>query len=218
MRYWLTRVLGVATLGFLVGTVSVYPQAPQQPSPRPGPGGQQGPGGGRPPGGGNAGGPQRPAPRPTGGRPSNPGNRPPGGQNPRPNPGPPPRPTPRPPQRPGPGNRPGNGSGHRPGNRPPQWGRPPQNRPNYAFRPNDRGWLRNYYRHRLGYINRGRRPIFRIGGYFPLGDIAYLSALPPDAYGYLPPPPPGYQMGYFDGYVVVYDPITYFIANVIDLL
>jgi RNA polymerase subunit RPABC4/transcription elongation factor Spt4 len=30
--------------------------------------------------------------------------------------------------------------------------------------------------------------------------------------------PPGYQMGYWDGYVVVYDPITYFIANVIDLL
>jgi len=25
-------------------------------------------------------------------------------------------------------------------------------------------------------------------------------------------------MGYFDGYVVVYDPLTYFIANVIDLL
>jgi len=42
--------------------------------------------------------------------------------------------------------------------------------------------------------------------------------LPPNIYGYLPPPPPGYSMGYFDGYVVVYDPVSYFIANVIDLL
>jgi len=25
-------------------------------------------------------------------------------------------------------------------------------------------------------------------------------------------------MGYFDGYVVVYDPLSYFIANVVDLL
>jgi hypothetical protein len=24
-------------------------------------------------------------------------------------------------------------------------------------------------------------------------------------------------MGYFDGYVVVYDPVTYFIANLVDL-
>ena len=37
-------------------------------------------------------------------------------------------------------------------------------------------------------------------------------------YGYLPPPPPGYMMGYFDGYVVVYDPVTYFVADVVDLL
>ncbi len=28
----------------------------------------------------------------------------------------------------------------------------------------------------------------------------------------------GYQMGYFDGYVVVYDPVTYFVANMVDLL
>jgi hypothetical protein len=57
-----------------------------------------------------------------------------------------------------------------------------------------------------------------VGGYFPYGDIGYLSALPPDLYGQLPPPPPGYRVGYYDGYVVVYDPLTYFIASVIDLL
>ncbi|MDQ2712216.1 MAG: hypothetical protein M3Y72_26350 [Acidobacteriota bacterium] len=60
--------------------------------------------------------------------------------------------------------------------------------------------------------------MFTIGGYFPIGDIGYLTAVPPYVYGHLPVPPPGYQMGYFDGYVVVYDPVTYFIANLIDLL
>lgn len=110
---------------------------------------------------------------------------------------------PRPPQRP---------------NRPAQWGRPPHTRPPYTFRPNDRDYLRRFYLNRMRYINRARRPVFRVGGYFPVGDIGYLTTVPPSVYGTLPPPPPGYQMGYFDGYVVVYDPVTYFIANLVDLL
>jgi hypothetical protein len=60
--------------------------------------------------------------------------------------------------------------------------------------------------------------VFVVGGYFPFGDIQYLSPLPPPLIGYLPPVPPGYAVGYFDGYVVVYDPSTYFILNLIDLL
>lgn len=70
----------------------------------------------------------------------------------------------------------------------------------------------------MHYINRTRWPIFTVGGYIPYADIGYLSPLPSDVYGYLPPPPPGYQMGYWNGYVVVYDPVTYFIANLVDLL
>ena len=70
----------------------------------------------------------------------------------------------------------------------------------------------------LGYINMARRPVFSIGGYFPYGDIGYMTPLPMALYGQVPPPPPGYQMGYYDGYVVVYDPLTYFIANLIDLV
>ncbi|WP_433983190.1 hypothetical protein RBB78_16790 [Tunturiibacter empetritectus] len=126
---------------------------------------------------------------------------------------PPPRPTPsRPPPRPNP-SRPRPPSG-----RPPQWGRPPQQRPSYSFRRNDWGYLHNYYRRNLGYINIATRPRFVIGGFFPYAYIPYITALPPNVYGYLPPPPPGYNMGYYDGYVVVYDPLTYFIANVVDLL
>jgi hypothetical protein len=201
----------VVLILFLTAALPAFPQNPQdrsqQPNTRPAPGGQQGrpqpggpPGGGsRPPGNQNPGN-GRPVTKPS------PGNRPPGNQN----------PGNRPPTRPNLGNKPPGKPVS--GNRPPQWGRPPQNRPSYQFRPNDRDYLRRYYAHRFSYINRARRPIFRIGGFFPFGGIGYLSPLPPTLYGYLPPPPPGYQMGYFDGYVVVYDPITYFIANVIDLL
>jgi hypothetical protein len=70
----------------------------------------------------------------------------------------------------------------------------------------------------LANINRANRPVFAVGGFFPYADINYLEPLPPDVYAQMPPPPPGYQMGYYDGYVVVYDPISYYIADVIDLL
>lgn len=138
-----------------------------------------------------------------------------GGNRPRP-----PQPNPDRPQiqpirpNPGGGNRP---RPPRPG-RPPQWGRPPQNRPSYNFRRNDRVWLRHYYFRNLGYINRANRPRFVIGGFFPFAYINFLSPVPPHVYSYLPPPPPGYQLGYYDGYIVVYDPVTFYIANVIDLL
>jgi hypothetical protein len=146
----------------------------------------------------------RPSPnRPGGDRPGPSRPNPPRPNPPRPNPPRPNPPRPRPPSRP---------------NRPPQWGRPPQNRPSYQFRPTDRDFLRRHYFNNLRAINRARRPVFRVGGYFPVGDIGYLTAVPAGVYGRMPPPPPGYRMGYFYGYVVVYDPVTYFIANLVDLL
>jgi len=78
--------------------------------------------------------------------------------------------------------------------------------------------MRRYYRRNFGYINRGRRPVFAVGGFIPFGDRGYFRPLPPPLLGYLPPPPPGYVMGYFDGYVVIYDPISYTILDVVDLL
>jgi hypothetical protein len=210
---------------------AAIPQTPQTPQARPAPGGGS-PGGNRPgpPGGGNGnrpnpGGPQiqpvRPNPgggNPGGNRPQpsrpNPGN--PGGNRPnppRPNPGRPtiqPVPGPRPPRPPvRPPNRP---------SRPPSWGRPPASRPTYGWRPNDRAWLHRYYARNLAYINLANRPRFTIGGFFPFAYIPYLTPPPAAVLGYLPPVPPGYQIGYYDGYVVVYDPVTYFIANVIDLM
>jgi hypothetical protein len=242
----LSRLL-VLCLCFFSTTYLAVPQGPQgqnKPGPqtRPAPGGK--PGGGGPPQGGNrpnpggggnpgqpgggnrpgqpgGGGNNRPQPgkpnpgngnRPQPGKP-NPGNgnnrpqpgRPnPGGGNNRPQPG---RPNPgggRPPNRPSPG-------------RPPQWGRPPANRPSYRFG-NSRSYLLRYYARNLGYINRANRPHFAVGGFFPFAFIPFLTPVPVAIYGQVPPPPPGYAMGYYDGYVVVYDPATYFIADVVDLL
>lgn len=177
------------------------PQGPQT-RPSPGSGNRPNPGNGNRPNPGNGGG-NRPGP----GNPGGPSIQPPRPQPPRPQPPRPNPPRPQPP-RPNPGNRP----------RPPQWGQRPPVRPPYHFRPNDRLWLQRYYHRNLGYINIGNRPRFVIGSFFPWAYVPYLTPLPGPVMGYLPPPPPGYQMGYFDGYVVVYDPVTYFIVNVIDLM
>ncbi len=220
---WMGRLQG----GILCCLLAAIPATSQDRSGRPGgqpgggPGGRPGgPSGGGRPGGGSG---ERPQPQPQPTRPSPGGG---GGERPQPQPT---RPSPgggggeRPnPGRPNPGGGRPNPGGGRPSpvrpNRPPQWGRPPQNRPSYHFRPNNRDFFRRYYLRNLGYINRIRRPIFSVGGYFPYGDIGYMTPVPVSLYGQIAPPPPGYQMGYFDGYVVVYDPSTYFIADLIDLI
>ena len=206
--------------------------ADQSPSTRPAPGN------GQPP----STQPVRPSPgnpspgRPSPGNPSkpnNPGTRPPrpspgnpgGGPPPRPNPG---KPTPGKPNpgRPNPGKptpgkpTPGRPTPGRPNPGRPGTGRPPNGRPRppYNFRPGDSDRLRRHYRRRFSYINRSRRPVFVIGGYIPFGDRGYFSPIPSDLLGYLPPVPPGYVVGYFDGYCVVYDPVTFAILNFVDLL
>jgi hypothetical protein len=199
-RFWQFATAG-ALLGAAVilgSPVRATAQAPAAQAPPSAPSQSGGPGrpGNRPsrPPSGKPGGP--PPGRPTGGRPGRPTIQPVPGPRPTPAPG---RPGYRPP-RPGPG-------------RPP--GGPP---PPYAWRPGDRDRMRRYYGRNFGYINRGRRPIFTIGGFIPFGDRGYFRPVPPGLYGYLPPPPPGYVMGYFDGYVVIYDPVSYSVLNVMDLL
>lgn len=107
---------------------------------------------------------------------------------------------------------------HRPPVRPPQWGNRPAERPSYSFRPNDRAYLHQHYSSKLARIDSARRIHLVIGGFFPWENIPQVSRLPADVYSYLPPPPKGYRIGYCEGFVVVYDPVTYYIANLIDLL
>jgi len=219
MKVLHSRTLQLALFFLLAATLPAVAQdnqQGQQQKPQPHAGQQQG----RPQHGGQK--PEtKPAPnhgtRPQPNRP-NPGNNRPA-QPSRPNPGNnrpshPPRPNPGG-NRPNPSPRP---PSHRPpAHRPPQWGRPPAHRGSYRFRSNDRAYLLRYYGSRGRVIQGGSRPVVVVGGYFPYAYINYLSPLPADLYGYVPPPPPGYQIGYCDGYVVVYDPLTFYIVAVIDL-
>lgn len=98
-------------------------------------------------------------------------------------------------------------------------GRPPLARPgSYAFRERDRVWLRERYGPALRGIDPYRRPEFRPGWAIPGPYRGYIEPLPPEVVYELPPPPPGYALGYYDGYAVVYDPYDYVILSVIDLL
>jgi Ni/Co efflux regulator RcnB len=45
-----------------------------------------------------------------------------------------------------------------------------------------------------------------------------FQPVPRTYYAEVPPPPPGYQYGYYDGYVVAYDPTTRIVADVLDLV
>jgi|GEM_PF-1651461 len=96
--------------------------------------------------------------------------------------------------------------------------RPAHGHANYQFRSNDQSRLRQYYQGGFGKINRGRRPHFYRGGYIGLPYRTYIQPVPYSLIGYLPPVPPGYALGYYDGYVVVYDPATYVILSVLNLL
>jgi hypothetical protein len=110
---------------------------------------------------------------------------------------------------------PNNARPNRPQTRP---AKGPQNRPNYQFRTQNTGRLRQYYQGRFSSINRSGRPRFSRGGYVPRTYWTYFQPLPPSLIGYIPPVPPGYVAGYYDGYIVVYDPTTFFVLSVLNLL
>jgi hypothetical protein len=45
-----------------------------------------------------------------------------------------------------------------------------------------------------------------------------IQAVPQTYWVGAPPPPPGYQYGYYGGYVVAYNPATRIIGDVLDLV
>jgi Ni/Co efflux regulator RcnB len=88
----------------------------------------------------------------------------------------------------------------------------------FRFRDEDRGRLASHYH---GDVQRwsGRsqgRPHFERGQRIPSN--YRFRAVPRSYYRDMPPPPPGYQYGYYDGYVVAYSPTTRIIADVLDLV
>ena len=103
-------------------------------------------------------------------------------------------------------------------NPPPQWGQPPATQPHFEFKAADRKALRSYYGTRLRTIRRSGRPSLGPGTYFPAELIPSIQPVSQEAWGSLPPIPPGFQAGFYRGFVMVYDPVTYWIAGVTDLL
>lgn len=90
--------------------------------------------------------------------------------------------------------------------------------PHYEFRDQDRSRLQRYYQRNLTHVDRGHRPRFVPGAYIAAPYRGYITPAPRRVVGYLPPPPRGYAVGYYQGYTVVYDPATFLILNVVDLL
>jgi Ni/Co efflux regulator RcnB len=89
---------------------------------------------------------------------------------------------------------------------------------NFHFRDQDRGHFQSHY---SSDINRWRshpqgRPHFARGERIPKG--YRFQPVPRSYYANVPPPPVGYQYGYYDGYVVAYNPTTQIIGDVLDLV
>jgi len=86
------------------------------------------------------------------------------------------------------------------------------------FRDTDRGYFYSHYREDAERWRGHRRPVFEPGGVIVSSYVvrpvprAYLEGVVVSA------PPPGYQYGYCRGYVVVYNPATRMVADVLDLI
>jgi hypothetical protein len=61
------------------------------------------------------------------------------------------------------------------------------------------------------------RHYFRVGGYLPPMVVDRIQPVPNDLMVYLPPVPPELEVGYYDGYCLLYDPYTLEVFSVIDL-
>jgi Ni/Co efflux regulator RcnB len=93
-----------------------------------------------------------------------------------------------------------------------------EGRGEYHFRAEDRDHFSPHYEKdiRQWRQHSDRRHNFRAGERLPNG--VHLKSVPTSYYRNLPPPPPGYRLGYYDGYVVAYNPTTQIIADVLDLV
>lgn len=88
----------------------------------------------------------------------------------------------------------------------------------FHFRDEDRGHFASHYQKDINrwQHNSHGRPRFSRGQRIPSN--YRFQPVPRAYYSEVPPPPPGYQYGYYDGYVVAYDPTTRIIADVLDLV
>ena len=90
----------------------------------------------------------------------------------------------------------------------------------YHFRPEDRGRFSSHYKSNIRQMqqNPDKRHHIRPGEQLPNDYRSRLKSVPASYYRSVPPPPRGYQFGYYDGYVVAYNPTTRVVADVLDLV
>lgn len=88
----------------------------------------------------------------------------------------------------------------------------------FHFRDQDRQAFQSHYGKDVDKWRKhqDRRPQFSRGQRIP--DNYRLQVVPQSYYRTAPPPPPGYRYGYYNGYVVAYNPTTRIIADVLDLV
>jgi len=90
-------------------------------------------------------------------------------------------------------------------------------RPHYAWGYGG-GWrLHQYFLGDSRTMYRMHRNYLFIGGYIPERLFDRIQPIPAGLMVDLPPVPPGYEIGYFDGYCLVYDPYSLEIIGLIDL-
>ena len=89
-------------------------------------------------------------------------------------------------------------------------------REDYHFRDDDRGRFYTHYRSDADQWRYRRRPMFVTGRVVPREYV--IQPVPQTYWVSEPPPPPGYQYGYYGGYVVAYNPTTRIVADVLDLV
>jgi len=95
-------------------------------------------------------------------------------------------------------------------------GMPPGQAKKY-FHDQDRDRFYSHYRVDADRWRDRRRPVFVVGR--PIERTYVVRPVPRAVWVNVePPPPPGYQYGYYGGYVVAYNPTTRIIADVLDIV
>lgn len=116
----------------------------------------------------------------------------------------------------------GNGNGHGNGRPQDQHQQGPQqnNQQGYHFRPEDRDQFRGHYQSSVNrYQNHpDNRRMWSAGQQLSSTDVRRFQPVPRSYYNNVPPPPPGYRFGYYNGNVYAYNPTTRIIADVLDLV
>ncbi|UWZ86306.1 hypothetical protein [Occallatibacter riparius] len=96
-------------------------------------------------------------------------------------------------------------------------GMPPGQAKKFRFREEDRDHFYSHYREDADHWRGHHRPVFVPGHYVPQG--YYMQPVPQSYWvGVVAAPPPGYRYGYYQGYVVAFNPTTRIIADVLDIV